>query len=548
MERLTRNAPALLLAAAAAAAALITLVLSAKLTFYADTWELLMSRRDPSLDTLLDPHNEHLIALPVLFEQIILRLFGMTSAMPEYVLLTAILITTAVLLYVYVKRRMGPWPALFAAVLLLFLGPAWEALLWPFEIAFCGPMLFGLAMLLALEREDRAGDLAACAFLTVALAFSSLGVPFVFAAFVAVLQGPRSTWLRRAYVFAVPALLFAAWYLGWGHDAQSHLGLRNLLASPRAVADAIAAPLASLVGLGASPVGIVPSAGWGQALLVALVGLLVFRQLRKPGFFPGLWPVAAAAAASWGLTAVNLAPGRDPTASRYQYAGAIFVLLLLANLLQGSRWSRGAIVAGAVVTVLAVSTNLVVLEDGRDYLDGQTQLARAGTAAIEIASRTVDPDFQLTPERAGTPVLVDVSAARYLQAVDEYGSPAYSVDELAAASAAARRQADIVLAQALPLATATLPGGYAASASAGCQAIEPGGGGEVPLGPGTTRIEVPPGPAAELSLRRFAGDEYPVRAGSAPGDSTTALKIPADSAPQPWQLQVDADQGARICP
>ncbi len=56
------------------------------------------------------------------------------------------------------RRRVGPWPALFAAVLLLFLGPAWEVLLWPFEIAFAGSVLFGVAMLLALDRGERRGD------------------------------------------------------------------------------------------------------------------------------------------------------------------------------------------------------------------------------------------------------------------------------------------------------------------------------------------------------------------------------------------------------
>ena len=37
------------------------------------------------LDTLLQPHNEHLVLIPVLIEQLSLRLFGMTSALPEYV-------------------------------------------------------------------------------------------------------------------------------------------------------------------------------------------------------------------------------------------------------------------------------------------------------------------------------------------------------------------------------------------------------------------------------------------------------------------------------
>jgi hypothetical protein len=117
-----RNLPALLLGAALAAAAAMTLVLTSGMTFFGDSWELLMNRRDLTLDALLKPHNEHLVAIPVLIEQACLRLFGMASATPEYVLLTAFLLATALLLFVYLKRRVGAWLALFAAIGFLCLG------------------------------------------------------------------------------------------------------------------------------------------------------------------------------------------------------------------------------------------------------------------------------------------------------------------------------------------------------------------------------------------------------------------------------------------
>jgi hypothetical protein len=547
MERLTRKPEVLLLGTALAVAATVTLVLASKMTFYADTWELLINRRDPSVDALLQPHNEHLVILPVLFEQLFLRVFGMTSAMPEYVLLVAFLLATATLLYVYVERRVGPWLALFAAVILLFLGPAWEVLLWPFEITFIGPILFGLAMLLALEREDRRGDIAACVFLTVALGFSSLGVPFIAAAVVAVAQGRRQTWLGRAYVFVIPAALFVVWYLGWGHTAESHISLHNMLASPRFVADSIAVAVGALFGLGTNPAegGLDPV--WGRAILVALVVVLGYRQVRKPGFSPGLWPVVAVAATNWFLTAFNAFPGREPTASRYQYASAIFVLLILANLLKGVRLSGRAVWVGAALTAVAVAPNLVVLKQGANTLKQQAVITRSDTAALEIARRTVDPEFQLNPELAGTPSLVNVFAGPYFEAVDEYGSPAYTTSELESAPEEGRRQADIVLAQALPLSTVTQLGEYPGSGGAGCVTIRGGAPAEVPVGAGLTKIELAPGPPAAFTLRRFAVGEYPVATEGAPGDSVTAMRIPRDGASQPWSLHVEASQMARVC-
>jgi hypothetical protein len=528
-------------------AAVLMLVLTAQTTFYADTWEFLMNRRDPSVETLLQPHNEHLVAAPVLIEELLLRVFGMTSSTPEQVVLLAFVLAIAVLLYVYVKRRVGEWPALFAAVLVLFLGPAWEATLWPFEITFCGPLACGIGMLLALEREDRLGDAAACLLLILGLGFSGLGVPFLAAAAVAILLGPRQTWARRAYVVAVPVLLFAAWYVGWGHEAASNLSLRNVMVSPRYVADAVAVALGSLAGLGIDQQSGAAELIWGRALLVGLLAAVVAWKLRRPGFHRGLWPVAAAATANWALSAFNDGPGRDFTSSRYQLAGAVFLIMILANLFYGARLSRPAILAGAALTLLAVAVNLVTLRDGAKLLEREAVVTRADTAALEIARDRVPPDFQLDPTVAGTGVLVDVFAQPYFEAVDEYGSPAYSPDELARAPAPAGNRADIVLARALGLSTSTTPGAYR---GAGGDCVEVSGGAgppEIRLPGETTRIEVAPGPPASLALRRFASGEYPVQIESPPGDSVIELRIPPDRSARPWYLHVEARQPVRVC-
>jgi hypothetical protein len=468
--------------------------------------------------------------------------------MPEFVVLVIGLLATATLLFAYVRRRVGPWLALFAAGLLLFLGPAFEVLFWPFEIGFVGSAAFGLAMLLVIERGDRRGDLAACLFLVLCLGFSSLGLSFIVGAAVAVLQSPRANWRGRAFVVVVPVVLYGLWYLGWGHEAVSHLSLRNVLASPRFVAEAMAIAVGNVFGLGTNPAGGSTDPVWGRALLIALVGLFAYRQWRKPRFPSTLWPVAAAAATNWFLTAFNEFPGREPIASRYQYAGAIFILLILANLLQGVRFSKWGTVAAAVITAAAIGPNLVVLKDGRDFFEQQAVLTQSDTGAIEISRRTIDPAFSLTPEVAGTGVLINISAIPYLTAVDEYGSPAYTPEELLSAPEEGRRQADIVLAQALPISTATQLGALGPGDGGNCVAIPAGAGSDLALGFGLTRIEVGPGDEAQLALRRFSQEQFPVLTEGVEGDSVTVLRIPRDGAPAiPWHLQVSAEQDARVC-
>ena len=547
-----RNAPVLVLGLALLAAATLLLMLDSRLTFFQDTFEFLMNRRSFNADSILRPHNEHIVVIPVMLQQLFLVVFGMGTAMPEYVVLTAALSIVAVLLFVYVRRRLGPWPAVMAAALLLFVGPAWQDILWPFEIGFVGSVLFGIAMLLALEREGRRGDVWACLCLFLALAFNSLGIAFVVAAGVEFLQQRRSRGAARVWVVAIPALLFAAWYLGWGHDAESHLSLRNVLGSPRFVLESAAASAESLLGLSTSPIVGVGTPEWGRVLIVGLIGLVLFGQWRKPGFYPRLWPALAAAATYWLLTAFNYIPGREPTTSRYLYASAALFLLVVANLLKDVRLSRRTLLVAGAVSLCAISSNLVQLKDGYDWFRNQTVLTRADLGAMEIARRTIVPNFVLTPEVAGTPSLIDVEAQKYFEAVDEYGSPAYTAEELAAAPAPGPRQADLILSQVLPLSTATQLGQYSGSdaGSENCVILPAGSAApapEIQLAPGVTRIEVAPGPHADFSLRRFARGGFPVETEGAAGESTTLLTIPRDRAPQPWFLQVDASQQTRVC-
>jgi len=227
-----RNAPVVLLGAALLASAGLLLALEWNLTFFQDTWAFLMHRRAFTANAFLEPHNEHIVVIPVALEKLLVGVFGMTSALPEQVAMTLVLMATAVLVFVYARRRVGPWPALLAAVLLLFVGPAWEILLWPFEIALAGSVLFGVAMLLALDRGTRRADLAACLCLIASIGFSSLGVAFAAAAVVDVLQRRRSHGLRRAYLAAVPILLYAIWWAGWGHDAETHSSPTRWLNEP----------------------------------------------------------------------------------------------------------------------------------------------------------------------------------------------------------------------------------------------------------------------------------------------------------------------------
>lgn len=544
-ERLSRNASLVLLAALLAAAAAVLLSYGHDLTFFQDSWEFLMHRRSLSADAILEPHNEHIVAIPVLINQVLLRVFGMSSMTPELVALVVTLLGTAALVFVYVRRRLGPWPALLASALLLFLGPAWQDLLWPFQIGFAGSSLFGLATLLAVENEEEHWDRAACAFLALAIAFSSLGLAFAVAAAVGLLQQRRRGGLRRVWIVALPLALYAIWWLGWGHNAENHLSAHNVLVSPRYVWEGLSASLDALLALGTIANEVVGRSKYGAPLLIVLLALAAYGGYKRRGFYPGLWPALAAAATFWSLAAFNTIAGREPYSSRYLYVGGLFAILIAANLLQGVRFNRWGLLVAAALTAVVVGFNLTPLREGRDFFRSQTVLTRSDLGAIEIAASTVEPSFRLPPEIAGTPFLNEIEAGNYLAAERKYGSPAYSPAELARAPEDGRVQADLVLANALPLGIETTAG---AGPGRGCRKVA-GGDGAVPLAllPGTTTIELGAGDSGTVSLRRFATGSYPLATEGIPANSTTRLYIPRDESTRPWQLLVQAPQGAHVC-
>ena len=234
--------------------------------------------------------------------------------------------------------------------------------------------------------------------------------------------------------------------------------------------------------------------------------------------------------------------------SRYAYAGAVFTLLVAADLLKGVRCGRPALWAGAAVTAAAAIANLAPLREGKDFFREQAVLTKADTGALEIARRSVDPGFELTPEIAGTPSLIDIFAHEYFPMESEYGSPAYSPEALLSAPPQGRRQADVVLAYALPVELAVEEDAALPAGSGPCTVVAAGGRPRaVRLAPGVTRVAFAAGPDTALGLRRFSRDEYALNTKGIPGASVAVLRIPADRSPRPWVLRVEAAGGARVC-
>lgn len=541
-QKLVRRAPAILLALAALASTAMLIAFDSRLTFISDDWELLVRRHGFSADLFFEPYAEHIVFAPALIWKLLLSVFGMGSAMPFYLVSIAAFVLSAVLLFVYARSRAGEWLALLAAVLVLFLGAAFEDLLLAFQIGYFGAMAAGLGVLIALDREDDAGDRAACALLVVAVAFSSLALVFAAAAIADILVGRRPR-ARRVFVVAVPLALWSLWWLGWGHDAESHLSAGNLQHVPSYVFNAAAAGFTSIFGLatgdGSEPDQ--PHLIWGKLALVAVLLAAAAKVWHERRISRGLVVVLVLALAFWVVAALNRSPERFPTSSRYQYPGAIFILLIVAELLRGVRVPPAAVVVAAVGTGLAVSGGISLMHrELTERWEPAADAIRFSLAAVELAGPSADPGFPVS-----FPPSVVVSAERYLEAAREHGSPAYDEAELAARPPTDRLYADLTLAGALGLALVEPEPGLRKIA---CQGLTASAGGDtgVTLLRGGFTLDNRAAAPVEVLLSRFA-DEFSVDLGPLPAGVKTSLRIPPDEASRPWNLGLRGEGPVRLC-
>ena len=537
-----RDGAWLVLAAVATASVATVVVLGASLTFFNDDWQLLLQRPGLSADSVLRPHNGHLTALTVLVYKGLAAVFGLGSQVPFRAVLAVALAAVGVLVYVMVSERCGRLLGLVAASVVLFLGAAWEDLLFVASITQVAPLATGLGALLALERDTPVRNAGACLLLVCSVAIFDLGLAFAVAAGIAVLVRRRPAQL---WIAAVPALLFAAWWLSYGVDAESHLSTSNVAHLPRYVLDSVSSGLASLVGLNRGGLtgtyaGGLPTSYRREhvVLLVAAIGVAVWL-LR--GGRPSAWLLvyAGAALSFWVLAGANYFPGREPFASRYQLIDAALLILVAAELFRGVRLARWQAMIVVVVGAAAVVLNLVTLHYGFRFMRDHAAYAKADVGALEIARGVVPSGFSLTAPVAHDPYLSGVTAGRYFAETAAHGSPARdSPPQLARAGRLQRAAADHVLVAALGIAPRPVP---RPAVAPGCRRVADG---EVVLPPGgavVTNLGVRP---IALGVRRYASAS--LSTGIAAPGASVRLAIPGDAATVPWRLA--AGGPAVVCP
>ncbi len=252
----------------------------------------------------------------------------------------------------------------------------------------------------------------------------------------------------------------------------------------------------------------------------------------------------------------------SPFVSRYMYVTCVLCALIAVELARGVVVPLRAQLVLAVLTLIAVVSNIAVLRSGGSYLRQLGTVADATFGAVELDHGTVTLATQLRLYPLGT-----ITADRYFTDAHALGTPAYTVAQLQHANPAAQSAADaqlssdrdIILAR---VSTSPRPGGVAAPLAAAVGGAAARHGPCVDFVPAAT---LAPGASSTLALRLKPGRAL-VSAGVAPvtisvrrfAPAFTALgivlargsavvSVSRDRADQPWKLQVQSTAPVRIC-
>lgn len=547
-------------------------------SFWFDDWQWITGRRGAGLASLLAPHNGHFSLVPLALYKALFATVGLEHFAPYLLLGIAGHLITVVLLFRYARPRVGGWWALAVAVLLLTFGPGWQTILWPLQVSWMLSLAAAVGALLALDRRDLEGDLAAGLCASVALASSGIGVPVVAGLLVEVLAGRR----RRTAVWAVALPLggYALWWLLYQDSASFTPG--NIARAPAYAADVASATLAALFGLsavigelgGGQELGV--TLGWGRPLAIVAAVALVWRLSRLHPIPTRVLTLLTMVGAFWALLALQRAQLGDPAASRYEHVGAVLLLLLLAELLGGVALPRRGGAVLALLGVLAISlSNLGDMRGGARFLRAQAETTRAALGALELARADVRPET-LAEGLPGFPLIIRVPAREYFAATKELGSPAAGPAELPALREEARTIADAELRRIQRVGLRPAPAATTASEAAAVGAgtaplVDRAVGGSVrtqagcvvfspeTAGPAATvaelQLTLPPrgilaratGGEATASLRRFASTFASPSLDRLAAGGAATLRPGRDVAAQPWHVRLAPSGGLTAC-
>jgi hypothetical protein len=499
-----------------------------------DEWAWLLYR-PVSFHGLLDPYNKQPIIGQILVYRSWTTTLGVAHRAPLTLGYAAMHLAVASLVYVMARRRVGAWPALGVAVLVLFMGRAWETLLFPGTLSFMLPTLAACVAWSALDRSPRPPTQVAVAGLLAVAGLSGGLIPAVLAGLSAELVAARA-W-RRLWIVAAAAAPLGAWYVVQANIDHVVAGAGRDYIQLEWDPGALVTWAGKLVAAAAGATVGLPPEGGLAVLAVVGVGLFAWRRTaRSSNRFPTPRALGLAVALTVAVLVSGVARSKDtpPTSSRYLYFPAIVLLLLACEGAAGLPVPRTrlAAIGGGAVVAGALFLGVQELRDGKVFYRRASDGTAARMGALRLVAGRLPPSqLVVEPSRlAYSPTSVENVHRRFGDA------PIHTPARLARALPESRAAADQVLASALVRPAPRAP--------AGCRLLAGGDTGALPRGDWIVAVRA--GRPTVLELRRFAdaggGVRIPVSS-----SHELAVRVADVTVARPWRLRAPG-ASIRICP
>jgi hypothetical protein len=387
--------------------------------FYFDEWDFIISRRPWNLQAFLLPRLYYMTAIPILIWKLLFLAFGLRSYIPYEATLLVFHVAAVLLFFTLVRKHSGDLPAFAASLILLFFGTGSYNIVFAFQITYVIPIAFGLLALLLIQdtsyfyRRVAAISLA----LTAGLMCHTVTLAFVAAIVVEAGLDPRRR--RLLLSLALPAIAFGAWYLAFNTSGVA-FELQRGPAGSEMVLSLVSFVLVGVAAAAAGAFGLASQAG--IAVLASLVVFLAWswtRQGKIEGWQLGTVVGLVTFFVLTGLGRLQFGVGYA-SQTRYLYAGAVFLLPLIAHAVRELPWRGLWRPALGLVFVAALLSNIIQL---RDAARSQIEFMKVENAELQTTEF-----FRGAPDMAMSRFIDDgtmwaLRAGDYLAARDELGSP-----------------------------------------------------------------------------------------------------------------------------
>jgi hypothetical protein len=535
------------LAAGMAISAVLGLWLGRDVSFTVDEYSWISLIGANGLSDVFDPYVGHLIVIPRLIYWLVLEVNGVSSYAIFQVLSLASLFLMVGLLFVWLKKRVPAWVALAPCLVLLIFPVDHLHYLTGNGITISLALAFGLAALLAWERGTQTGDLLAFGFLVLGILTYTIALPFVIGLVVAAVIARQ--W-RRLWIGVLPLVAYAVWRFVAVSNAIEKLEggpeWDNLLLLPAWTFQSVGAILAALTGLGFdfSNVAGGPAVEQGRTLgpalaTAALLGLGWWfwgGRKAKPAFWVTgaiLIALFASQVLVWGTI-----EARDPGAPRYLLPGAVVVVMLVAALVAGAGWGRGAFGGLWVIALSSVVTSIGILANNTAWFETVERGARAEVTAIRLLENS--PKAPLSPEAQPRD---RVRPEFSFEESSKYGKLSFAFEEVADQPGWVGKRIDTFVAESLRLGLRPLPPG--SKPPSGCRPAARG-----KYVPYDRRVEIPRAilradAPVDLALGRF-GPWPLVELGPMDRGTTRRLWLPNDRGIVDWYIQATPERSGTL--